>query len=152
RIFTRMYNMADLIVCQTCQKENPIDAAVCQHCGEPLPRLLLPQMSTEPVPQRPAASTLVAPPVIEARELLGKGAAFVVRGHPDPILIQGHDLILGRYDPGSNIPTVDFTPFNAGALGVSRRHARLVAQNDIYLIEDLASTNGTWVNQQRLPP
>ena len=145
-------NMGDLITCQSCQKENPVDAAVCQECGEPLPRLL-PQLSTEPVPQRPAASTAVdiPPPSAEVLELRGKGVALVVRGHSDPILVQGRDLILGRYDPGSSIPTVDLTPFNAGALGVSRRHARLIMQNDIYLIEDLTSTNGTWVNQQRLP-
>jgi hypothetical protein len=141
--------MGDSIVCQACQKENPIDAAVCQHCGESLPRLL-PQLSTEPVPQRPAESTAVAPPAIEVRELRGKGAALVVRGHPEPILVQGSDVILGRYDPGSSVPTVDLTPFNAGALGVSRRHARLIVQHDMHLIEDLGSTNGTWLNQQRL--
>ena len=33
---------------------------------------------------------------------------------------------------------------------VSRRHARLSRQGDTYLLEDLASTNGTYVNEQRL--
>jgi predicted component of type VI protein secretion system len=33
---------------------------------------------------------------------------------------------------------------------VSRNHARLTAQSGSYLIEDLASTNGTFVNGQRL--
>jgi hypothetical protein len=143
--------MANTIVCQSCQKENPVDAAVCQECGEPLPRLL-PELSTERVPQRAAPETVsVPPPAVEVRELRGKGVVLVVRGHPEPILVQGHDLVLGRYDPGSNQPTVDLTPYNAGGLGVSRRHARLVAQDDIYLIEDMGSTNGTWINQQRLP-
>lgn len=144
--------MANTIVCQSCQKENPLDAAVCQECGEPLPRLL-PDLSTERVPQQAAPDTLsvVPPPAVEVRELRGKGVALVVRGYPDPILVHGHDLVLGRYDPGSNLPTVDLTPYNAGGLGVSRRHARLMVQNDMYLIEDLNSTNGTWINQQRLP-
>ncbi len=35
--------------------------------------------------------------------------------------------------------------------GVSRRHARLVQQSDgSWLIEDLNSTNGTWVNEERI--
>ena len=33
---------------------------------------------------------------------------------------------------------------------VSRNHARLTAQSGSYLMEDLASTNGTFVNGQRL--
>lgn len=33
---------------------------------------------------------------------------------------------------------------------VSRRHARLVQQGGAYLIEDLGSTNGTYVNGQRI--
>ena len=33
---------------------------------------------------------------------------------------------------------------------VSRRHARLTRKGDTYLLEDLASTNGTYVNGQRL--
>jgi hypothetical protein len=33
---------------------------------------------------------------------------------------------------------------------ISRRHCRLVMSGDSYMIEDLGSTNGTWVNDQRL--
>lgn len=35
---------------------------------------------------------------------------------------------------------------------VSRAHAQLVWQDDTYWVEDLSSTNGTWVNGRRLPP
>ena len=34
--------------------------------------------------------------------------------------------------------------------GVSRRHARIVVTDDDYVLEDLASTNGTWVNNARV--
>ena len=34
--------------------------------------------------------------------------------------------------------------------GVSRRHARIVVSDDEYLLEDLGSKNGTWVNRTRV--
>jgi pSer/pThr/pTyr-binding forkhead associated (FHA) protein len=33
---------------------------------------------------------------------------------------------------------------------ISRRHCRLVMSGEGYLVEDLGSTNGTWINEQRL--
>lgn len=33
---------------------------------------------------------------------------------------------------------------------ISRRHCRLVISGESYMIEDLGSTNGTWMNDQRL--
>ena len=37
-------------------------------------------------------------------------------------------------------------------LGVSKRHAKIYKQDGAYVIEDLNSTNGTYVNQTRLSP
>lgn len=59
--------------------------------------------------------------------------------------------VLGRADPMSAFrPDLDFAPYGAMRHGVSRRHA-LVRPGDrtLYLI-DQNSTNGTWVNGQRL--
>ncbi|MBZ0300798.1 MAG: FHA domain-containing protein [Anaerolineae bacterium] len=110
-------------------------------------------LSTEPVPQKALNVTAVSTiqPVFEVPELRNQGIALVIRGHDSPVLLQGSDIYLGRYDPKSPQPTFDLTPFSASTLGVSRRHARIHIQHDLYVIEDLNSTNGTWVNQQRLP-
>lgn len=35
-------------------------------------------------------------------------------------------------------------------LGVSKKHARIVRSNGIYMIEDLQSTNGTFLNSERI--
>ena len=35
-------------------------------------------------------------------------------------------------------------------LGVSKKHARIVRQNGSYIIEDLQSTNGTFLNNKRV--
>lgn len=53
----------------------------------------------------------------------------------------GTECVLGR------APDVDFTLEDSNA---SRRHSRVLAEGDGYVIEDLGSRNGTWVNGARV--
>lgn len=55
--------------------------------------------------------------------------------------LSAEEIIIGR-EQGCEI--------RIEAPGVSRRHARLLRQGDAYLLEDLASTNGVFINDQRL--
>ena len=141
--------MAELRTCPACLNDNPLHVITCQHCHEELAPLL-PELITEQVPE-----DLIITDVQPAREVprlrKGEGVALVVRGYDDPIFIVGQDMIIGRYDPGASVPTVDLTAFNGGSMGVSRRHARIRKVDHLYILEDLGSTNGTWVNQTRLP-
>ncbi len=69
---------------------------------------------------------------------------FIMRSGPTPgatFTLQGDQLIVGR-DTASGIAINDAE--------VSRKHARLTYQGGKYVIEDLGSTNGTFVNGQRL--
>lgn len=69
---------------------------------------------------------------------------LVMRAGPNPGLVfplEAGQLTIGR-DPGNAIVIADAE--------VSRKHARLTLQKDGYLLEDLGSTNGTFVNGQRL--
>jgi serine/threonine protein kinase len=60
-------------------------------------------------------------------------------------------LILGRADQyGTLAPEVDLEPHGGSQAGVSRRHARMTHTSDGWQIEDLESTNGTFVNRTRL--
>jgi pSer/pThr/pTyr-binding forkhead associated (FHA) protein len=60
---------------------------------------------------------------------------------------------MGREDPVSGVfPEVDLTSHGAEEGGVSRRHAKLIIQGNQCLIEDLNSTNFTFVNNQKLNP
>ena len=61
--------------------------------------------------------------------------------------------LVGRSDPHSNIfPEVDLSKFDPETK-ISRRHARIFRQGDLFLVEDLGSVNGTVVNDSvRLGP
>jgi len=69
---------------------------------------------------------------------------FVMRSGPTPDKVyplEGPEIIIGR-DTASNLMINDSE--------VSRKHTRLVWQSLGYVVEDLGSTNGTFVNGQRL--
>jgi len=69
---------------------------------------------------------------------------FTMRSGPNPgtvFALEGEQLTIGR-DSSNEIAINDAE--------VSRRHARLTFQGGKYVIEDLGSTNGTYVNGQRL--
>ncbi len=69
---------------------------------------------------------------------------FVMRSGPTPGVVfplEGEQLTIGR--DSSNAVAVNDAE-------VSRKHARLTFQGGKYVIDDLGSTNGTFVNGQRL--
>jgi pSer/pThr/pTyr-binding forkhead associated (FHA) protein len=69
---------------------------------------------------------------------------FVMRSGPAEgrsYLLEGDDISIGR-DSNNKISINDAE--------VSRKHARLVKQGDGYVLEDFGSTNGTFINDQRL--
>jgi pSer/pThr/pTyr-binding forkhead associated (FHA) protein len=69
---------------------------------------------------------------------------FVMRSGPTPgkiFPLEGPEIIIGR-DNTSSLMVNDAE--------VSRKHTRLIRQSLGYVIEDLGSTNGTFVNGQRL--
>lgn len=83
-----------------------------------------------------------------ARLMVARG---VSAGHEFPL--SGTEWLIGRWDPEQGIfPDVDLDPVDP-EVTVSRRHARIWYQNGHYLIEDLGSTNGTFINRgRRLTP
>ena len=63
--------------------------------------------------------------------------------------LSGEEAQIGRWDAdGGVFPDVDLDADDPEAK-VSRRHARIVRRSGQYLIEDLGSTNGTFINRGR---
>jgi predicted amidophosphoribosyltransferase len=80
---------------------------------------------------------------------------FVVRdtGAEIPLPAGEGDFIIGREDPVSNVfPAIDLNPHEGENYGVSRRHAKLTVEAGMAFIEDLDSTNFTFVNRKKLVP
>ncbi|HET91180.1 MAG TPA: FHA domain-containing protein [Chloroflexi bacterium] len=68
-------------------------------------------------------------------------------------LPQQGEVLIGRADPQSTRqPDVDLGTHGARQAGVSRHHARLLYYPDGWLLEDLNSTNGTFLNSAPISP
>jgi hypothetical protein len=60
---------------------------------------------------------------------------------------------IGRLDATNNVfPEIDLSSESSTTSAISRRHARLFIRDNIVMIEDLDSLNGTYINGERLPP
>ncbi len=82
-----------------------------------------------------------------------EGIAIYIFGqtHPIDICLES-EFVIGRLTEATGEKVVDLTPYDAYALGVSRRHLMIRRNGNGYDVMDLNSTNGTWVNGQRLEP
>ncbi|HEY6962349.1 MAG TPA: FHA domain-containing protein [Gaiellaceae bacterium] len=103
--------------------------------------LRLPQESMILAPQQAAAAGLLAHPT--AREL---GRLVVLSspalGEGDVVTLDSHPITLGR-GPTNDVPLPDDEY-------ASTRHARIEPRRDGVYVEDIGSTNGTFVNGIRL--
>lgn len=90
--------------------------------------------ASKPTPQLPAHAALTIN--------RGRSAGKEFPVHED-------EAYIGRWDADSGIfPDVDLDTDDPEAK-VSRRHARITRRGEQYFIEDLGSTNGTFVNRSR---
>ncbi|HMR67308.1 MAG TPA: FHA domain-containing protein, partial [Anaerolineae bacterium] len=58
-------------------------------------------------------------------------------------------ITLGRSHENITVD-IDLEPYQASKYGVSRRHARLIHRGNDWLLEDLHSLNGTFVNERQV--
>jgi pSer/pThr/pTyr-binding forkhead associated (FHA) protein len=91
--------------------------------------------------------------VISAHTPPPVGLSLFLLNHGEPIVLSKEpELVLGRGDGPSSEAMVDLTIYDGFAAGVSRRHAVIKVVEDKYILIDLNSSNGTWLNGERLLP
>lgn len=162
-----------MIRCHSCQTANLDTSRFCDECGtqlvamhsaeSPAPPAYVPPPLTGSVQSPISVTSIGVPPVpFEAQELpkpisrepqsgTAHAALVIERGDSPGTefpLVEDESTI-GRWDADNGVfPDVDLDAHDSDAK-VSRRHARIVRNNGSYYIEDLGSTNGTYVNRGR---
>ena len=163
-----------MITCERCKTENLDGSQYCDECGAPLKPNVRPNPSGLGPPGVDPNGQKAVPSKIQQAEFatrqhtsslkVSPSPASTVKPHASLVIERGRsagkvftlsegESQIGRWDADGGIfPDVDLDADDPEAK-VSRRHARISLRNGQYFIEDLGSTNGTFVNRgKRLQP
>jgi hypothetical protein len=124
--------------CPTCKFGNDANALTCMHCGSSLDLIFTKSVAAE------KGSQYAVPK---------NGLAFYFAGSATQIAVAtDEEFVLGRKTEEDAEAMVDLTYPDGFAHGVSRRHAKIRSSPNGYMITDLNSSNGTWLDGKILPP
>ncbi len=144
--------MEELITCPNCQTDNSPNSMFCLDCGFWLGDLQSTSQNwdTEVKFQQHFASALDETPNFEIHA--NEYVLYFPNHKESLIFTKDQSIVLGRRtNTGvTGIHVVDLNQFEAAALGVSRHHAQITFRDDTYYLADLESSNGTFLNEQRL--
>lgn len=129
-------------VCHACGAPNEPDSKFCEDCGAALGTV-----TASTAPTIASSEPVVAPTVSAAA-----AAPRLIMPNGVEISISAEHTLLGRQSPADNIyPEVDLTELDPESY-VSRRHGQITRQGSKYLYEDVGSSNGSYINGNRLQP
>ena len=141
--------------CPFCQERNRADAVICEFCGKPMKSVPETDPSTMDVKGDTKSFVEDFKEKIDQvnREVPAEGIAIYLLNltHPIEVCLE-NEFVIGRITEATEEKVVDLTLYNAFNLGVSRRHLMVRRSGDEYEVMDLKSSNGTWINGQRLVP
>ena len=130
-----------MITCSACSVENTSDSNFCRRCGARLPVHLDSPETTAGFAIRHEDDS----PSQQLDYASVTGTVLQIHSHGDRegdiVALGGEEVTVGR-SPQSDLFLDDVT--------VSRHHARILIDEDGYVIEDLNSLNGTYVNRKRI--
>lgn len=130
----------DLIkLCPACREKNPVSEVICRVCMTNLSSVSPTSANTEP--QKPPVASCVPEGEMTVHSTCPVLTLLRSDGRPVPVT-DGSEL--GR--------SGDCYAFFCDIKTVSRRHAKITRNAGEWRIEDIGSTNGTWLNGQRLEP
>ncbi len=153
--------------CPHCSTVNPANALFCEACGYDfttgsMPRPLTPPSGAATSPAAPAAPDAAGVAAPDANPAPALSDAWVAEVWIDPdwytdqkstdplpspglpvvVPLKHTSILIGRASRSRNItPDIDLSSDN----GISRRHAQLTTDGTRWWVEDLGSSNGTYV-------
>jgi hypothetical protein len=139
--------------CPVCKLASDADATICQYCGAPLKKDGTEAPTTRRVDKSFEFTKELKEQIATSYTPPPKGLSLFLLTSSKPIaLCMEQEFILGRGESLISEFVLDLTEFDAITMGVSRRHAMIKIIEDKYILTDLNSSNGTWLNGERLLP
>lgn len=169
-----------MITCPSCKHENLEGALICEACSQPLHARRsaptktfgdseVPETLAIPRSELGVAEAKVAPEQLP--DDLETPRAVAIPGEVDEFLVSARlvidldgdtiehtiaiqdRIVIGRVDHRTDfLPDLNLARYAAWEKGVSRLHAAINREGDQLFLVDLASTNGTYLNGERLDP
>lgn len=144
--------------CPECQAEYYPGALFCEMCGAGLHPAAVSYLVAQKaktnrrriVRKQNAMAREVLPPAGSPEKPTAK-LEFLIVASQTRLTVEASPITVGRADPAENfIPELDLTPYQGLEKGVSRRHASIHRTDEGVMLVDLQSSNGTWLEGERL--
>jgi len=144
-----------MILCQNCLHKEMLGAMFCSECGVQLiypqglttsaVRLTTSKLWAKQVNAKSEEEPVASPDALISLNIINTGDCLPLSGLGE--------VTLGRVSEGQPVtPDIDLTPYKAYEGGVSRLHASIRMIEDLVVVTDLGSANGTRVNGMQITP
>lgn len=138
-------------ICPACKFKNEGIATICANCQAPLGDVIKGQITTKHLSENRIPLSPSDIDLLIKSSLPEKGLAIYLVNSDELILLDEEqpELILGRRTKDTIGDLINIGLYDEF---VSRRHAKVIKDENGYSIMDLGSSNGTWLKDQRLIP
>ncbi|HSO13105.1 MAG TPA: FHA domain-containing protein [Anaerolineales bacterium] len=140
--------------CPVCKNKNKREAVFCKSCGALLEYHPWDSAATTQNTEALEKGSKLADSPIDETLIPEGGIAIYAAGASNPIYLRfDKELILGRKSESVSVDSLlDLTGLGGYQMGLSRRHAMIRRAGTGYELIDLSSTNGSWLNDEKLIP